>query len=463
MNTPDPQFDDVARGIPQSIEAEQWVLGALLIDNDAIDRIGDLKAEHFYRYDHRLIFESISRLVLAAKAADVLTVFESLTSMGHADRFGGLSYLNALAQNTLGSASIRRYTEIVIDHWRLRGIIAAADRAAALVFERKGRQVSELVSEAQAMFEPLAETSSREPQFAYQELTPIVEEIDRQYHGGGSSAISTGFKDLDAKLDGGVNDGELVIVAGRPSMGKTAFAMNIGEHVTAAGGTVLVFSMEMPAKQLVQRALATTGSLALSKVRNGAKLVDGDWPKLTHAVQVMSELPLLIDDSPGLSLMEIVTRSRAVKRRHGLKMVIIDYIGLMTGGDGDSRTQQVGSYSRGLKGLAKQLGVPVIALAQLNRAVDGRPNKRPAMSDLRDSGEIEQDADTILFLYRDEVYHPDSQDRGTAEVIIAKQRNGEIGATRLAFIGEHSKFADLAPGYVPVPRTKPKQQRGFEE
>ncbi|MFM0044087.1 replicative DNA helicase [Paraburkholderia sediminicola] len=448
---------------PQAIEAEQSVLGALLLDNDAVDRIVELRAEHFYRYDHRIIFESITRMIVAGRRADVITVYEALGTAGKDQQVGGLSYLNALAQNVPGSAGIRRYAEIVIERAQLRGILCAVDEIGAMVHNRAGKTASEIIGEAQARFEPLAEARSFEPKEVGPILTSIVEEIDARYHGAELDVTSTGFRDLDGKLGGGLRGSELIVVAGRPAMGKTAFSMCIAGHVAQGGSPVLVFSLEMSGKSLHQRNLSRIGGIPLGHVLDGKKIVDEDWARLTHAVSVMSEMPMLVDDSSGLSVAEIVSRSRAVKRRCGLSLVVVDYLGLMTGGTEERQDLKIAGYSAGLKGLAKQLDVPVIVLAQLNRGVEQRPNKRPNMSDLRDSGAIEQDADVILMLYRDEVYNLDSPDKGTAELIIGKQRNGETGIVRLAFIGEHQKFADMAPGYVSAPRHAPeKSRRGFE-
>jgi replicative DNA helicase len=465
MSTPDEYIND--RGlpaVPHSVEMEQSVLGALMLDNESIDRIGELEAGHFFRYEHRVIFEHVARLIVAGRTADVVTVFEALQTSGQLDRTGGLPYLNQITQNTPGSANIAHYAQIVVDRWKLRGILSAVDEIGALVHNRNGREVSDIIAEAQSKLEPLAEAKASEPKFIGQYLTPIVEEIDAQYHGAPSVAIPTGFRDLDFRLDGGMNGGDLVILAGRPSMGKTAMAMGISMFVAECkGSTVAVFSMEMPGKQLTQRGLSLKGSIPLPSIKNGSKMTDEQWPKLTHAVQNLADMPLLLDDTPGLTLAQIAARSRAIKRRYGLKLIVIDYLQLMTGGTDERHDLRIGSYSAGLKALAKQLDVPVIALSQLNRGLENRPNKRPTMADLRDSGAIEQDADTILFLYRDEVYNPDTPDKGVAEVIIGKQRNGALGTAHLAFIGEHAKFGDLAGGYIPVPRSAPRQSRGFEE
>jgi replicative DNA helicase len=448
---------------PHSVEAEQSVLGALLFDNDAIDRLTELRAEHFYRYDHRIVFDAIGRMILAGKQADLVTVFEYLQGTGKADEVGGLAYLNALVQNTPGSSGVQRWAEIIINRWRLRGLISASDEISAMAFHPDGRPVEEIIALAQSKLEPLAEVRTFEPQLPGPALTEIVEEIDARFHGAELEVVSTGFRDLDEKLGGGLRGAELIIVAGRPSMGKTAFSMCIGGHVAERGETVAVFSMEMSTKSLHQRNLARIGGIPLPHILDGKRIVDEDWARLTHAVSVMADMPMLVDDTSGLSLAEIVSRSRTIKRRHGLGLIIVDYLGLMTGGTEERQDLKIAGYSAGLKGLAKHLDVPVIVLAQLNRGVEQRPNKRPTMADLRDSGAIEQDADVILMLYRDEVYNSDSPDRGTAEIIVGKQRNGETGHVRLAFIGEQQKFADLAPGYLPTPRVAPeKSRKGFE-
>ena len=450
---------------PHSAEAEQSVIGALLLDNEAIDRIPDLRADQFYRYDHRVLFEAISRMILANRRADVVTVFEWLGAAGKVEQCGGLPYLNSLAQSTPSAANIRRYAEIVIERAQLRGILCAVDEIGSMVHNRAGRTAAEILAEAQAKLEPLTEARNFAPKEVGPVLTKIVEAIDRRFHGGELEVVSTGFRDLDHKLGGGLRGSELIVVAGRPSMGKTAFSMCIGGKVAESGGVVLVFSLEMSAESLHQRNLARIGGIPLSHILDGQKIVDEDWPRLTHAVQVMSEMQMLVDDASGLSLAEIVSRSRAAKRRAGrLDLVVVDYLGLMSGGTDENQNLRIASYTAGMKGLAKQLGVPVILLSQLNRDLEKRSNRRPQMSDLRDSGAIEQDADIILFLYRDEVYDRDSMDAGTAEVIVGKQRNGETGPVRLAFQGEFQRFADLAAGYVPVPRKAPERARkgGFE-
>jgi replicative DNA helicase len=453
MNAPhkDPQVESL-KVPPHSVEAEQSVLGGLLLDNGAWDRIADfLSAANFYRYDHRLIFEHIGRLIAATRPADVITVFESLASAGKVDDVGGLAYLNALAQNTPSAANIRRYAEIVRDRAVLRKLVTVADEISGDAFNPQGKEVRQLLDEAEAKVFAIAEEGSRGAQ-GFIEIRPllaqVVERIDELYHQDNPTDVTgtpTGFVDLD-RMTSGMHGGELIIVAGRPSMGKTAFSMNIGEYVAVEYGLpVAVFSMEMPGTQLAMRMLGSVGRLDQHRMRTG-KLSDEDWPKLTHAMQKMSEAQIFIDETAGLNPMELRSRARRLSRQCGqLGLIVIDYLQLMSGStQGENRATEISEISRSLKGLAKELNVPVIALSQLNRGLEQRPNKRPIMSDLRESGAIEQDADVILFIYRDEVYNPDSQDKGTAEIIIGKQRNGPIGTVRMTFLGQHTKFDNFA-------------------
>ncbi|MGO4302473.1 MULTISPECIES: replicative DNA helicase [unclassified Cupriavidus] len=455
MNAPaaDPQLDSL-KVPPHSIEAEQSVLGGLLLDNAAWDRIADFLSEaDFYRFDHRLIFQSIARLISATKPADVITVYEMLQVAGKAEEVGGLAYLNSLAQNTPSAANIRRYAEIVRERSVLRKLVTVADDIASAAFAPKGREVRELLDEAESKVFAIAEEGSR-GQKGFQEIQPlltqVVERIDELYHRDNSSDVTgvpTGFIDLD-RMTSGMQPGDLVIVAGRPSMGKTAFSLNIGEHVAVEQGLpVAVFSMEMAGVQLAMRMLGSVGRLDQHRLRTG-RLLDEDWPRLTHSIQRMNDAQLFIDETPALNPMELRARSRRLARQCGqLGLIIIDYLQLMSGsGGGENRATEISEISRSLKGLAKELNCPVIALSQLNRSLEQRPNKRPVMSDLRESGAIEQDADVILFIYRDEVYNPDSQDKGTAEIIIGKQRNGPIGTVRLTFLGQFTKFDNFSGG-----------------
>jgi replicative DNA helicase len=452
MNAPqDPQIESL-KVPPHSVEAEQSVLGGLLLDNAAWDRIADcLSQGDFYRYDPRIIYEHIGRLIASTRPADVVTVYEALTTSGKADDVGGLAYLNALAQNTPSAANIRRYAEIVRDRAVLRRLVSVADEISADAFNPQGKEVRQLLDEAESKVFSIAEEGARGNQGFLEIgplLTQVVERIDTLYHTANPSDVTgtpTGFVDLD-RMTSGMHGGELIIVAGRPSMGKTAFSMNIGEYVAVEYGLpVAVFSMEMPGTQLVMRMLGSIGRLDQHRMRTG-RLTDEDWPKLTHAVQKMSEAQLFIDETGGLNPMELRSRARRLARQCGkLGLIIVDYLQLMSGSSqGENRATEISEISRSLKSLAKELDVPVIALSQLNRGLEQRPNKRPVMSDLRESGAIEQDADVILFIYRDEVYNPDSPDKGTAEIIIGKQRNGPIGPVRLTFLGQYTKFDNFA-------------------
>ena len=452
-STRDPEFESLKLP-PHSLEAEQSVLGGLLIDNAAWDKIIDiLKESDIYREDHRLIFRHVGQLIAASKPADVITVFESLKSVNKADDIGGLEYLNALAQNVPSAANIRRYAELVRDRGILRKLIGVSEEISSAAFNTQGKPVSEILDEAEAKVFSIAEEGSRGTQgFADIQslLTQAVERIDELYSREGNSEVTgipTGFTDLD-RMTSGLQEGDLVIVAGRPSMGKTAFSINIGEHVAMETGMpVLVFSMEMGGAQLAMRMLGSVGRLDQNRLRTG-RLNNEDWPRLTHAIQKLNDTQIYIDETPALTPVELRARARRQARMCGkLGLIVVDYLQLMSSNSqGENRATEISEISRNLKGLAKELNCPVIALSQLNRSLEQRPNKRPIMSDLRESGAIEQDADLILFIYRDEVYNPDSADLGTAEIIVGKQRNGPIGHCRLTFLGQFTKFENFAGG-----------------
>ncbi|WP_322997339.1 replicative DNA helicase [Castellaniella sp.] len=447
---PDTQLDYL-RVPPHSIEAEQSVLGGLLLDNAAFDRIADvLNEDDFYRFDHRLIWQHITRLVSLSRPADVITVHESLSTAGKADDTGGLAYLNALAHNTPSAANIRRYAEIVRERSMLRKLVSISDEISAAAFNPQGKEARQILDEAESRVFQIAQEGAR-GMAGFQEIRPllaqVIERIDELYHREGDSDITgvpTGFEDLD-RLTSGLQPGDLVIVAGRPSMGKTSFSMNIGEHVAIEQGLpVAVFSMEMGAVQLAMRMIGSVGMLDQHRMRTG-KLSQDDWPRLTHAVQKVEQAQIYIDETPALTAMELRARARRLARQCGqMGLIIIDYIQLMSGSGGENRATEISEISRSLKSLAKELNCPLVALSQLNRSLEQRPNKRPVMSDLRESGAIEQDADVIIFIYRDEVYNPDSPDKGTAEIIIGKQRNGPIGTVRLTFQGASTRFLNFS-------------------
>jgi replicative DNA helicase len=457
MNSPlaDPQLSDV-RTPPHSIEAEQSVLGGLLLDNVAWDRIADLVgAGDFYRNDHRLIYQAIGRLLEANRPADVVTVFEALQSTGRIEEAGGLTYLNALAQNTPSAANIRRYAEIVRDRSVLRRLVTAGDEIATTALSPQGRETRVILDEAESKIFRIAEEGARGRQ-GFIEMDPLltrvverIQELFERPEGSDVTGVPTGFKDLDDKT-AGLQPGDLVIVAGRPSMGKTALALNFGEYVALEMGMpVAVFSMEMGASQLVLRLLSSVGKIEQQRLRTG-RLLEGDWPKLTVAMTKIQKAQMFIDETPALTVIDLRARARRLARTCGkLGLIIVDYLQLMSASSmGENRATEISEISRSLKALAKELAVPVVALSQLNRTVEQRTDKRPVMSDLRESGAIEQDADLILFIYRDEVYNPDTTDsKGIAEIIIGKQRNGPIGRVNLRFGGEFTRFDNLAPGY----------------
>lgn len=454
---PDPQLDDL-RLPPHSIEAEQSVLGGLLRDNSAWDRISSVvSAVDFYRFDHRIIFQATIALIEENKPADVITVHERLVQVDKAKDCGGLHYLNAMAQSTPSTANIGRYAEIVRSRGVARQLITAANEICDDAYRLRDDDTSGLLDRAEAKILAIAEAGTRgteglQPLLPY--LNTVVEEVDAMNDSDNPSEITgipTGFIDLDRQTSG-LQPGDLVIVAGRPSMGKTAFAVNIGENVAIDTGLpVAIFSMEMGGAQLARRMISSTGRLNQQNLRTG-RLDEREWPLLTHAIQKLHDAPVFVDEAGSLSPGELRTRARRKAREVGkLGLIIVDYLQLMVGNNSDknkpeNRANEIAEISRSLKGLAKELKCPVIALSQLNRALEQRPNKRPMMSDLRESGAIEQDADVIIFLYRDEVYNPDSPDKGVAEAIIGKQRMGPIGTVRLTWTGEHSRFGNYGHG-----------------
>jgi replicative DNA helicase len=434
---------------PHSIEAEQSVLGGLLLSSDGWDSVAEaVAAEDFYRPDHRLIFRHVARLAEASEPVDVITVADKLQASGELEAAGGLAYLTELAEGTPSASNIRAYAQVVSERANVRRLIQAAQEIAESGFNPEGRSADELIDAAERRIMQIAEQGPKAggPQTINPLLQGALTRIEELFQSGGDiTGLSTGYLDLD-RLTSGLQRSDLVIVAGRPSMGKTSFAMNLVEHAALhQERPVLVFSMEMPAEQLIMRMLSSIGRINQSKVRNG-KLDQEDWPKLSGAVGKLKDVPLYIDDTPALTPTEVRSRARRVVREHGdLAMIMVDYLQLMQiAGSSEGRTAEISEISRNLKAIAKEFGCPVVALSQLNRSLEQRPNKRPVNSDLRDSGAIEQDADVILFIYRDEVYNEDSPDKGVAEIIIGKQRNGPIDTVRLAFIGEYTRFENLA-------------------
>jgi replicative DNA helicase len=429
---------------PNSVEAEQSVLGALLLSSDGWDSVSEeVAAVDFYRPDHRLIFRQIAKLAEAAEPVDVITV---------ADAAGGLSYLAELAGNTPSASNIRAYAQVVKERASLRNLIEAAQEIADSGFSPEGRTSSQLIDEAEHRIMQISEQGAKTggPQEVNPLLKATLARIEELFNSDGDiTGLTTGFADLDG-MTSGLQPSDLVIVAGRPSMGKTSFAMNLVENAVLVEGQkkpILVFSMEMPAESLMIRLLSSIGRIDQTRIRNG-KLEQEDWPKLSMAVNKLKDVPLFIDDSAALTPTEVRSRARKIAREHnGIGMIMVDYLQLMqVAGEGEGRTAEISEISRSLKAIAKEFECPVVALSQLNRSLEQRPNKRPVNSDLRESGAIEQDADVIMFIYRDEVYNEDSPDKGTAEIIIGKQRNGPIGTCRLAFQGQFTRFENLARG-----------------
>ena len=448
--------DEVARlrVPPHSVEAEQSVLGGLLIDNLAWDRAGDLLTDSdFYRYEHRLIFTAIAGLVNASKPADVITVFEQLQSLGKAEDCGGLAYLNALAQSVPSAANMRRYAEIVRERAILRKLIATSDQIATTAFNPQGRPVAQILDDAEGAIFKIGEEGSRQRQ-GFQGIdklvTALIDRVNELAENGAEevTGVRTGFYDLD-RMTAGLQKGDLIILAARPSMGKTAFALNIAEHVAVQEGLpVLVFSMEMGAAQLALRMVGSLGRIDQQHLRTGALRPD-EWERLTESVDRLGRVQMFIDETPALNSSELRARARRMARQFGaLGLIVVDYLQLMSGSSSseENRATEIGEISRGLKALAKELQCPVIALSQLNRSVESRPDKRPMMSDLRESGAIEQDADVIMFIYRDDYYNKESKEPGVAEIVIGKQRNGPVGTVRLTFLKPLTRFDNLAPG-----------------
>ena len=438
---------------PHSVEAESSVLGGLLLDNGAWDRVGDLLHEgDFYRFEHRMVFSAIGALINASKPADVITVFEQLLGQGKAEEIGGLAYLNALAQYVPSAGNIRRYAEIVRERSILRKLVSASDEISTTAFNPMGRPVATILDEAEQRIFNIGEEGARNRQGFQAMETLVVALLDRVQEMADNpndvTGVPTGFYDLD-RMTAGFQAGDLIVLAARPSMGKTALAINIAEHVALNEGLpVAVFSMEMGAAQLAVRIVGSIGRIDQSHLRTG-KLTDEEWPRLTEAIEKLRTISLHIDESAGLTSSELRANARRLSRQCGkLGLIVVDYLQLMSGSsssDGENRATELGEISRGLKMLAKELQCPVMALSQLNRSVESRPDKRPMMSDLRESGAIEQDADIIMFIYRDEYYTKDAcKEPGVAEIIIGKQRSGPTGTVKLLWRPQYTRFDDMA-------------------
>jgi replicative DNA helicase len=456
FNPPQP-FDSQVAALklpPHSIEAEQSLIGGLLIDNASWDRIGDVVREtDFYRDDHRRIFRHIGKLIQQGRPADVVTVYESIEQSNEVDQTGGLGYLGEIANATPSAANIRRYAEIVRERAILRQLVTVGDEIAGNALNPAGRDVKTLLDDAEQRIFQIAEAGNRSNN-GFVAIQPLLGEVVERMETllardsqSDITGVATGFADLD-RMTSGLQPGDMVVVAGRPSMGKTAFALNIAEHVgVELRLPVAIFSLEMSGPQLATRFLSSVGRIDQSKLRTG-RLTDDEWDRMTVALGKLHEAPIHIDETGAINSTDLRARARRLHRQFGkLGLIIIDYLQLMSSNrDGENRATEISEISRSIKALAKELQVPIIALSQLSRKVEERTDKRPLMSDLRESGAIEQDADIILMMYREEYYKPDTQDKGTAEAIIGKHRNGPVGTVRLTFIGEYTKFENFASG-----------------
>lgn len=435
---------------PNSVEAEQSLLGGLMLDGTAWDKVADvIIADDFYRRDHRLVFAAIAELVENSHPCDVVTVSEFLDQRNQLEKAGGLEYLATLANETPGAANVRAYANILRERSMLRSLINAGNEISGSAYSTDGRTAAQLVDEAERRVFEIADKGSR-GRTGFKSLKQIlpdtVDRIDLLHQSGGDiTGIPTGYHEFD-KLTAGLQPGELIIIAGRPSMGKTTLAINIAENVSIGHKVpTAIFSMEMPSQQLAFRMISSLGRVDQTHLRTG-RFPDEDWSRINTAVQLMSDAPIFIDDSPALSPTEIRARARRLKREHGLGLIVLDYLQLMqVHGSTENRATEISEISRSLKALSKELALPIIALSQLNRSVEQRTDKRPVMSDLRESGAIEQDADVIVFIYREEVYNQDTPRKGIADINIAKQRNGPIGDFPLTFVGRFTKFENWVP------------------
>lgn len=428
-----------------SIEAEQSVIGGLMLKQTAWESVADFLAERdFYRAENQLIFRHIARLNENGKQVDVLTVAGSIESTGKLEKIGGLPYLGSLAQNTPSTANIRSYAEIVRRKRKERDFLAAVQELNAIA-ETNG-EIAGKIENAVSVLNALADDKQNEPIRLSEAAGKAIETLDRRFASGGEiHGLKTGFIDFDRKT-GGLHGGDLIILAGRPSSGKTCLATNIAEHVSVHDGLpVMMFSLEMSDEQLATRAIANQGGVSLNVMRS-AKVEDADWDRLTHAVGKIADAPMFIDSNPATTTAQMHVRARRIQRKYGLSLIVIDYLQLMSDG-GDNRNNELSSITRKLKLMAKDLNVPVLCLSQLSRKVEERADKRPMLSDLRDSGAIEQDADVVIMLYRDEYYNTDSANKGVAEANLAKQRMGETGVVLLTFQGEYSRFANFSGEY----------------
>jgi len=435
---------------PSSNQAEQALLGGLMLDNSSWDRIADLVGSpDFFRPDHRLIFDAIQGLAERSQPADPVTLGEYLASRSELANAGGTAYLTELVTDTPSAANVAFYARIIRERALLRRLIEVGNEIAASAYQPEGRPINELVDEAERRVFEIAERGQRRGSGFVRlkdVLNSTIDRLDMLHQSQGAvTGLPTGFTRLD-EYTAGLQPGDLIIVAGRPSMGKTSLALNIAENAALGSGkSAAVFSMEMSVEQLAFRMVSSLGRVDQAHLRNG-RFGDDEWPRINGAIQQMAEAPIYIDDTPSMTPTEVRARARRLQRERGLDLIVIDYLQLMrVAGTAENRATEISEISRSLKGLARELRVPIIALSQLNRSVETRTDKKPVMSDLRESGAIEQDADLILFIYRDEVYNHDSPRKGIADINIAKQRNGPTGEFPLTFLGRFTKFENYAP------------------
>jgi replicative DNA helicase len=440
---------DTLRVPPHSIDAEQAVLGGLMLDERAWERIADkLNEEDFYRKDHRLIYRALSELSEKNMPCDAVTIGEWFDSNGLSELVGGSGYILQLANSTPSAANIVAYAEIVREKSILRQLIDAGTEITGDGFQPEGRSTQEILEGAEQKVFRIAESGARGRKNFVAMRTAVKEAfqiLHQRYESKGSvTGLATGFNDLD-ELTAGFQPSDLIIVAARPSMGKTALAVNFAEHAALKSKKACaIFSMEMSSSQLAFRLISSLGRINQQHLRTG-DIQEEEWPRVTSAITMLSDAKIFIDDTPALSPGELRARARRLKREHDLGLIVIDYLQLMqVPGNKENRATEISEISRGLKALAKELNIPVIALSQLNRSLEQRTDKRPVMADLRESGAIEQDADVIIFIYRDEYYNPESNDKGQAEIIIGKQRNGPTGTIKLTFLGQYTKFENFA-------------------
>lgn len=438
---------------PHSIDAEQSVLGGLLLDNRAWETVSEvLEDSDFYSHKHRNIYRAIKSLVDQEQPVDVVTVSEELDELGTLNEIGGIAYLGELADMTPSTANSGAYGVIVKERSQQRRLIEAAADISLSAYEPEGKNSLDILSDAEQKIAQIAEGNRKEggPVVVGPILKSTLDQLDELFNKPeGLSGITSGFTEIDNRTSG-FQKADMVVVAGRPSMGKTTYAMNLVENaLIATKRPCIVFSMEMPSESIVMRMLSSIGKIDQTRIRSG-KLIEDDWPRLSSAVNILKDLPLYIDDTPALTPQDMRARCRKVYRENDndLGLVMVDYMQLMqVSGPSEGRSQEISEISRSMKAIAKEFSCPIIALSQLNRSLEQRPNKRPVMSDLRESGAIEQDADIIAFIYRDEVYNEDTPDKGIAEIITGKHRNGPIGTDRLAFVGKYTRFENLAAGY----------------